>query len=64
MHDLAGGLVLGYHGCDASVGEPLLKGEAVLPNNNNWDWLGPGIHSWEANPRRALDFAQELAARQ
>jgi len=53
--------VLGFHGCDRSVGEAILSGAAVhlLPSQNDYDWLGSGIYFWEGNPQRALDFAQE-----
>jgi hypothetical protein len=54
---------LGYHGCDQAVGERLLAGEAFRPSENAYDWLGPGIYFWEANPRRGLAFALEAARR-
>lgn len=63
MHSLSGGLVLGYHGCDAAVGERLLGGEAFSLSSNAWDWLGPGAYFWEANPKRGYDFAAELHSR-
>ena len=59
MHRLTTGFVLGYHGCDRKVGERLLGGEALKPSNNDYDWLGPGIYFWEANPLRGLEFAGE-----
>lgn len=61
MHRLASSFVLGYHGCDRSVGEKLLSGAPFRTSDNDYDWLGPGIYFWEANPERALDFAGELA---
>ena len=63
MHRLAAGFVLAYHGCDLGVGERLLKGDAFRPSNNDYDWLGPGIYFWEANPLRALEFAREVSRR-
>jgi hypothetical protein len=63
VHSLSGGLVLGYHGCDAAVGEKLLAGEPFSLSANTWDWLGPGAYFWEANPKRGFDFASELKAR-
>lgn len=63
MHNLAGGLVLGYHGCDRAIGERVLAGEAFAASMNPWDWLGHGVYFWEANPKRALDFAQELKSK-
>ena len=53
------GWVLGYHGCDAELGEAVLHGEkALLPSENDYDWLGTGIYFWEADPKRALGWAQ------
>lgn len=60
MHQLSGSLILGYHGCDESVAERLLKGEPFNPSANEWDWLGKGIYFWESNPRRGLSFAKQL----
>lgn len=55
--------VLGFHGCDESVGEALLRGKTFHLNasENDYDWLGTGIYFWEGNPQRALDFAVERA---
>lgn len=63
MHDLSGGLILGYHGCHDSIAQKLLYGEPFKPSNNGYDWLGPGIYFWEANPARALEFAKESLRR-
>lgn len=63
MHRLAANFVLGYHGCDEAVARRLLKGEPFRQSNNAYDWLGPGIYFWEANPKRALEFAGEVAER-
>lgn len=53
-------LVVGYHGCDRSVGENVLLGkEELSPKENPWDWLGTGIYFWEGSPQRALAFAEE-----
>ena len=56
--------VLGFHGCDRSVGEAVLAGETVhlKESRNDYDWLGHGIYFWESSPQRALEFAQERAA--
>ena len=63
MHRLASHFVLGYHGCDAAIAERLLSGEPFGKSENDYDWLGPGIYFWEANPRRGLEWATEAAAR-
>lgn len=62
-HNLHSNIVLGYHGCEKSVGLKLLKGAAFKPSQNDFDWLGPGIYFWEANPDRALSYAHEQAKR-
>lgn len=55
--------ILGFHGCDASVGEAILRGEidGLIPSSNDYDWLGSGIYFWEGNPERAWQFALERA---
>ena len=55
--------ILGFHGCDATTGEAILRGEAqhLVPSTNGYDWLGTGIYFWEGNPARALQFARESA---
>lgn len=55
--------LLGFHGCDQSVGEAILSGEVkyLTPSRNDYDWLGTGIYFWEGNPERALQFAMERA---
>jgi hypothetical protein len=63
LHRLAASFVLAYHGCERQVGERILKAEAFKPSNNDYDWLGPGIYFWESNPRRGLDYAQEVLSR-
>lgn len=60
MHKLSSSFVLGYHGCDKAVAEALLAGTDFKPSKNDYDWLGPGIYFWEANPVRALEFAGEI----
>jgi len=50
--------VLGFHGCDESVGEKILAGEDHLTaSDNKYDWLGEGIYFWENSPSRALHWA-------
>ena len=51
--------VLGYHGCDRSVGEKALEGKIKLTKSNeDYNWLGPGIYFWEDDPKRALEWAK------
>ena len=55
--------VLAFHGCDAAIGRRLLAGrvEHLAPSENAYDWLGTGIYFWEADPWRALQWAQAAA---
>lgn len=59
MHSLSASFVLAYHGCAREIGERLLRNEPFRPSENDYDWLGSGIYFWEANPDRALEWAQE-----
>jgi hypothetical protein len=63
LHQLAASFILGYHRCDKAVGERILEDEPFKQSNNDYDWLGPGIYFWEANPLRTLDFAREAKKR-
>lgn len=60
MHTLSTAFVLGYHGCDQAVADKLIAGRQFKPSQNDYDWLGPGIYFWEANPLRGLEYATEL----
>lgn len=64
MHRLSTTFVLGYHGCSADAAEALLSGKPFKPSDNDFDWLGPGICFWEANPQRALQFADDKRKRE
>ncbi len=57
-------LILGFHGCDAPVGEKILSGKAELAASDNvYDWLGHGRYFWENNPNRAFEYAREIQKR-
>lgn len=63
MYSHRTGLTLGFHGCDRSVAQSVFRGESELKTSmNSYDWLGHGIYFWEYSPKRALDFAIELAS--
>jgi hypothetical protein len=50
--------ILGYHGCDAVVGEKVLAGQANLePSTHDYDWLGSGIYFWAGSATRAWHWA-------
>ena len=58
MSRLATSFVLGYHGCDETVGLQAIRGEtSLIQSDKAYDWLGPGAYFWEADPQRALEWA-------
>jgi hypothetical protein len=53
--------VLGFHGCDRSVGEKILSGkEKLRQSRNKYDWLGNGVYFWENDPARAMEYAHHI----
>ena len=60
-YELQPAFILGFHGCDAKVGEAILRGKTphLTHSENDYDWLGSGIYFWKGNPARALQFATE-----
>jgi hypothetical protein len=54
------GPLLLYHGCDKDIAELVLAGDlSLIPSENEYDWLGPGIYFWVDSPQRALAWAQQ-----
>src|SRR5450631_1327558 len=52
-------LIIGYHGCDESVVEKVLKDGCDLEHSqHDYDWLGRGTYFWEYAPDRALEWAK------
>ena len=52
------GLILGYHGCEASLARSVVLGEQTLEaSTNGHDWLGEGIYFWAHDPLRAWEWA-------
>ncbi|MCE0484521.1 MAG: hypothetical protein LV479_09815 [Methylacidiphilales bacterium] len=53
--------VLGYHGCDETTGESILRGQdEIRVSTNRFDWLGEGAYFWENSYSRALHWANFL----
>lgn len=64
MSRLATSFVLGYHGCDAATArKAVMDGVSILHSDEDYDWLGPGAYFWEADPVRALEWAQWKVSR-
>ena len=56
--------VLGFHGCDRSIGIRAINGELnLIQSDRGHDWLGPGIYFWEGDPVRAREWAETRAKR-
>tara|TARA_R110002050_G_scaffold17413_14_gene51791 strand:+ start:1406 stop:2056 length:651 start_codon:yes stop_codon:yes gene_type:complete len=52
-------IVFGFHGCDQSVADNILKENGSLKaSEESFDWLGHGIYFWEGSSSRALDWAK------
>jgi hypothetical protein len=46
------------------VANRVLAGTPLAASENDYDWLGHGVYFWQANPRRALRFAEEKRTRE
>lgn len=52
-------LVIGYHGCDRTIGTQIVNGTIPFARSTTkHDWLGQGIYFWEADDVRALEWAR------
>lgn len=57
-------LVLGFHGCDASLASDVVLCKTMLKkSNHDYDWLGHGIYFWENNAERAKKWAEDNSKR-
>lgn len=60
MYSKRPNLVLGFHGCDKTIADSVIRGECFMnESTNDYDWLGHGIYFWENNLSRAFEFAEE-----
>jgi hypothetical protein len=59
MYSKRHNLIIGFHGCDESVRDKIVRGEERQnKSNNSYDWLGHGMYFWEYNYTRALEYAK------
>lgn len=64
MYDIKPNLILGFHGCDASVRDALLKNpHDIKTSQEPYDWLGHGMYFWENNYERAIQWAHDKQRR-
>lgn len=59
MYSKRHNLIIGFHGCDETVRDKIVRGENNLKKStNDYDWLGHGMYFWEYNYERAFDYAR------
>lgn len=59
MYSKIPNLIIGFHGCDKSIYDKVIKENGKLKaSENDYDWLGHGIYFWESNLQRAYEFAE------
>ena len=64
MYDVKPNLIIGFHGCEASVRDALLNNpHEIKISRKPFDWLGHGMYFWENNYERALQWAQDKRSR-
>jgi hypothetical protein len=64
MYDIKPNLIIGFHGCEASVRDELLNNpNEIKISRKPFDWLGHGMYFWENNYERALQWAQDKKSR-
>ena len=60
MYGVRPNLIIGFHGCEASVRDALLKSpNEIKISQKPFDWLGHGLYFWENNYEWALQWAQD-----
>ena len=65
MYDIKPNLIIGFHGCEASVRDALLNNpNEIKISRKPFDWLGHGMYFWENNYERALQWAQDKKSRE
>jgi hypothetical protein len=64
LYEYQPSFILGFHGCDESVGEDILhnKEPHLLMSEKEYDWLGSGIYFWEGSVARAWEWAEDRKA--
>jgi len=64
MYNSRPGLLIGFHGCEASTRDALLENpDMIRKSEKPYDWLGHGMYFWENNAERALQWAKDKKRR-
>jgi hypothetical protein len=65
MYNSRPGLLIGFHGCEASTRDTLLNNpDTIKKSEKPYDWLGHGMYFWENNAERAFQWAKDKAKRE
>jgi hypothetical protein len=60
MYNIRPNLYIGFHGCDESTRDKLIKNpHEVEKSTRPYDWLGNGFYIWENNHSRAYQWASD-----
>lgn len=64
MYNSRPGLLIGFHGCEATTCNALLTNPDIIRKSEKpYDWLGHGMYFWENNIDRALEWARDKKRR-
>lgn len=64
MYNSRPGLLIGFHGCEATTCNTLLANpDTIRKSQKPYDWLGHGMYFWENNIDRALEWAKDKKKR-
>ncbi len=64
MYNTRPGLLIGFHGCEASTRDALLENpDTIKKSEKPYDWLGHGMYFWENNADRAFRWARDKKKR-
>ncbi len=58
MYSTKSNLILGFHGCEKKDQDKLITSKTYFKQSQeSFDWLGHGMYFWEANEKRAHQWA-------
>ena len=64
MYDVRPNTLIGFHGCDLDIRNKLVNNPDYIEiSKKPYDWLGHGMYFWEHNYTRAMQWAEDKAAK-
>jgi hypothetical protein len=64
MYDVRPNTLIGFHGCDLDTRNKLVNNPDYIEiSKKPYDWLGHGMYFWENNYTRAMQWAEDKAAK-